>query len=267
MCPARPRPWSSCWRESGYLAIEPEANGGERSSPTDPGRRDIPIARRRSGSRRPARICCCPTRSRSSRSPRRPRDDYGLAALDLRYTKISGSGEQFEFQEGIVPLRDRARERSRRGRRRPARRSGAAGARRPATRWSIASSAATAGRATPALASSDTFFVEVAGPGQVALEGFELPPDRERYALSQQMIVLKLERLRARERTIDRATLEQEVGESGGGAARRPRQLHLPDGRARSRTKRKKRSTRTRSRKAGSRTPRGKRDRHSRFST
>ena len=62
------------------------------------------------------------------------------------------------------------------------------------------------------LASSETFFIEVAGPGQVALEGFELPPDRERYALSQQMIVLKLERLRAREQTIDRATLEQEVG-------------------------------------------------------
>ncbi len=52
----------------------------------------------------------------------------------------------------------------------------------------------------------------MAGPGQVALAGFELPPDRERYALSQQMIVLKLERLRAREKTLDRATLEQEVG-------------------------------------------------------
>ena len=62
------------------------------------------------------------------------------------------------------------------------------------------------------LASSETFFIEVAGPGQVALAGFELPPDRERYALSQQMIVLKLERLRAREKTLDRATLEQEVG-------------------------------------------------------
>ena len=62
------------------------------------------------------------------------------------------------------------------------------------------------------LASSETFFIEVAGPGQVALAGFELPPDRERYALSQQMIVLKLERLRAREQAIDRATLEQEVG-------------------------------------------------------
>ena len=62
------------------------------------------------------------------------------------------------------------------------------------------------------LASSETFFIEVAGPGQVALAGFELPPDRERYALSQQMIVLKLERLRARERALDRATLEREVG-------------------------------------------------------
>ena len=68
------------------------------------------------------------------------------------------------------------------------------------------------GQATSGSASSDTFFIEVAGPGQVALAGFELPPDRERYALSQQMIVLKLERLRAREQTIDRATLEQEVG-------------------------------------------------------
>ncbi len=61
-------------------------------------------------------------------------------------------------------------------------------------------------------ASSETFFIEVAGPGQVALAGFELPPDRERYALSQQMIVLKLERLRAREKGLDRSVLEQEVG-------------------------------------------------------
>ena len=82
------------------------------------------------------------------------------------------------------------------------------------------------------LASSETFFIEVAGPGQVALAGFELPPDRERYALSQQMIVLKLERLRAREKTLDRATLEQEVGEHRRRAARRAGELRVPDGRA-----------------------------------
>jgi hypothetical protein len=58
---------------------------------------------------------------------------------------------------------------------------------------------------------SDTFFVEIAGPGQVALPGFELPPDRERYALSQQMILLKLRRLRARESTLTREALTQEI--------------------------------------------------------
>jgi hypothetical protein len=136
-------------------------------------------------------------------------DDYGLASLELKYTRISGSGEQFEFQEGSVPLRiSRANDRA----------------------WSAESALAVArlglapgdslvyrivGRdrrpGDAGLASSDTFFIEVAGPGQVALEGFEMPPDRERYALSQQMIVLKLERLRARERSIDRATLEREV--------------------------------------------------------
>src|SRR5262249_12036937 len=31
-------------------------------------------------------------------------DDYGLRSLELRYTRVSGSGEQFEFQEGTLPL-------------------------------------------------------------------------------------------------------------------------------------------------------------------
>ena len=31
-------------------------------------------------------------------------DDFGLQSLELRYTKVSGSGEQFEFKEGTLPL-------------------------------------------------------------------------------------------------------------------------------------------------------------------
>ena len=31
-------------------------------------------------------------------------DDFGLRSLELRYTRVSGSGEQFEFQEGTLPL-------------------------------------------------------------------------------------------------------------------------------------------------------------------
>jgi hypothetical protein len=62
------------------------------------------------------------------------------------------------------------------------------------------------------VASSDTFFVEIAGPGDVALAGVEMPPDKERYALSQAMIVLKIERLQAREKGMARPALEEAAG-------------------------------------------------------
>jgi hypothetical protein len=137
-------------------------------------------------------------------------DDFGLQSLELRYTRVSGSGEQFEFDEGSLPLTI-ARETAR---------SWTARADLALSRIGLAPGDAMIYRVVgrderpgdAGLASSEAFFIEVAGPGQVALAGFELPPERERYALSQQMIVLKLERLRAREKTIDRAALEQEVG-------------------------------------------------------
>ena len=31
-------------------------------------------------------------------------DDFGLRSLALRYTKVTGSGENFEFKEGEIPL-------------------------------------------------------------------------------------------------------------------------------------------------------------------
>ena len=34
----------------------------------------------------------------------RATDDFGLRGLVLRYTKVSGSGEQFEFTDGEIPL-------------------------------------------------------------------------------------------------------------------------------------------------------------------
>ena len=137
-------------------------------------------------------------------------DDFGLQSLELRYTKVSGSGEQFEFKEGALPLTI-TRESGRAWKARTDLALSKVGlAPGDAMIYRIVGRDERPGDA--GLASSETFFIEVAGPGQVALAGFELPPDRERYALSQQMIVLKLERLRAREKTLDRATLEQEVG-------------------------------------------------------
>jgi hypothetical protein len=136
-------------------------------------------------------------------------DDYGLEQLELRYTKVSGSGEQFEFDEGVLPLtvtRDDGR--SWKG-------SAVFGLARlglaPGDSLVYRVVARDARGGDAGLASSDSFFIEIAGPGQVALEGFELPPDRERYAISQQMIVLKLERLRARERSLTRDALGEEL--------------------------------------------------------
>jgi len=195
--------------EGGYLAIEPF--GGSQVSQ----RRLIPLVV--SADRAPTIRLEAPGKDLLIPDPKRvvavgavATDDYGLAMLELRYTRISGSGEQFEFTEGVVPLNIA----------RPNERSWKGGADLAIARLGLTPGDSLVYRVVgrdrrpgdAGLASSDTFFVEVAGPGQVALEGFELPPDRERYALSQQMIVLKLERLRARERSLDRATLEQEVG-------------------------------------------------------
>ena len=53
---------------------------------------------------KPARDLLLPAADRNVPLQMTASDDLGLHALDLRYTKVSGSGEQFEFQEGTVPL-------------------------------------------------------------------------------------------------------------------------------------------------------------------
>lgn len=136
-------------------------------------------------------------------------DDLALEALELRYTKVSGTGEQFEFQEGTLAVDvERLSAQEWRGR----------------GQLSITDLHLEAGDSLvyrvvardkrpggEGLGSSDTYLVAIAGPGQVAFEGIDMPPDMERYALSQQMIVLKLERLRERERTLPSATVAEEA--------------------------------------------------------
>ena len=83
-----------------------------------------------------------------------------------------------------------------------------------------------------------------------ALEGVEMPPDTERYALSQQMIVLKIRRL-ASANAGSPPHLEEQTGAIAAEQRIGAGELHLPDGRHTSRTKKRRRSSRTRSRKAG----------------
>ncbi len=193
-------------RNSGYFAVEPV--GGEA------GRRLIPL--NVIPDRAPLVRIDAPARDLLLPDGRRPipisvsaSDDLALRTLELRYTKVSGTGEQFEFVEGSLPVTLQ----------RPSGREWRAG-----TTLALASlklgpgdsivyrAVARDGRPGDAgLAASDTYFVEIAGPGQVALEGVEMPPELERYAMSQQMIVMKLERLRAKEPTIARAALVEET--------------------------------------------------------
>jgi hypothetical protein len=194
--------------ESGYFAVEPaeQAEGtARRLLPVIVTPDRAPVIR----VEKPGRDLLLPDSRPTVPIVASAHDDLGLNSLELRYTRVSGTGEQFEFLEGTVPLQiSRGSERA----------------------WTAQAQLALStlklepgdsivyrvvGRdrrpGDAGLASSDTFFVEIAGPGQVALAGFELPPDRERYALSQQMIVLKLQRLRARESSLTRETLEQET--------------------------------------------------------
>ena len=134
-------------------------------------------------------------------------DDLALQALELRYTIVSGTGEQFSFTEGSLPAAvSRASDRSWRI---DASLSLRALKLEPGDALIYRAVAADRRPGSAGSASSDTFFVEVAGPGDVPLDGVEMPPEKERYALSQAMIVLKLERLQARERTLTKEVLTE----------------------------------------------------------
>jgi hypothetical protein len=137
-------------------------------------------------------------------------DDIGLRAFELRYTIVSGGGEQFSFKEGTLSAavtKDSARAWTT-----AASLSLAALKLEPGDALIYRAVAADARPGSSGEASSDTFFVEVAGPGDVALEGVDMPPERERYALSQAMIVLKIQRLIARQPGMPRADVEEAAG-------------------------------------------------------
>lgn len=126
-------------------------------------------------------------------------DDIALSSLKLRYTKVSGSGERFTFSEGEVPLQlSRAKDASWTG----------------DVKWNLASLAlepgdmvvyravATDKRPGSFPSESDSYIAEIRLVGSDAAAGFAVDPDEERYALSQQMIIMKTERLLAKRKSI-----------------------------------------------------------------
>jgi hypothetical protein len=120
-------------------------------------------------------------------------DDYGLRALVLRYTKVSGSGEQFEFRDGEMQLAIAAR----------GARDWTGSAARSLADLDLHDGDLLVYRAVATdtrpggggESSSDAFFVEISRLGVAAGDAFTLPEQETRYALSQQMLIVKTERL------------------------------------------------------------------------
>jgi hypothetical protein len=133
-------------------------------------------------------------------------DDIGLTRLELRFTTISGSGEQFDFKEGSAVITIE-RESAGRWRARgdlPLRSLGLEPGDTVIYRFVAFDGRGIAG-------ASDTYMVDIAAPGQPTLAGFELPPDRDPYAISQQMILLKIQRLHARRASLTPEALTEEA--------------------------------------------------------
>jgi hypothetical protein len=137
-------------------------------------------------------------------------DDLALRFFELRYTVVSGTGEQFSFTEGTLPaVLARGSDQSWRL---EATLSPSTMKLEPGDALIYRAVAADRRPGDAGVASSDTYFVEIAGPGDVALADVEMPPDKERYALSQAMIVLKIERVQAREKGMARPALVAAAG-------------------------------------------------------
>ncbi|TAK15084.1 MAG: hypothetical protein EPO35_08395 [Acidobacteria bacterium] len=123
-------------------------------------------------------------------------DDIGLTSLRLTFTKVTGSGENFTFTTGEFPVQIT---------RRPV--AGAPDA------WSAVSTLplptlrlepgdllvyralVADGRPGATPVESDAFVIQILMPGEALAEGFTIDEDHDRYAISQQMIIIKTERL------------------------------------------------------------------------
>ncbi len=152
----------------------------------------------------PGRDLTFPTPEHSVAIEVAARDAEALAALELRYTRLSGSGETFEFTEGRVPL---------------------AISRTSATSWTarvdwpLATTGMEDGDSLVYRAAvrdtrpgrdwtfSDSFTIDVGRRLEFAGAGFAIPEEDRRYAISQQMVIVKTERLIAESRGLDAETI------------------------------------------------------------
>ena len=134
-------------------------------------------------------------------------DDIGLADLRVTYTTVTGTGEDFTFHEGELPLQlTRTDGQHWNGT-----------ATLALNRLSLSPGDTVVYRAIakdvrPGAASieSDSFMVHLSAPDRAIVGGFTIDDDFNRYAISQQMVIVKTERLIAqRPRVAAAAFLDQ----------------------------------------------------------
>lgn len=123
------------------------------------------------------------------------RDDLNVASIALRYTHVTGSGETFTFEEGELPLQVTpsgvATERHA---------SGALvldGLKLQEGDTLVYRAIARDDKPGADPVSSGSFVIEIGKQGEAASSGYSLPEDRDRQGLSQQMLILKTEKLNA----------------------------------------------------------------------
>jgi hypothetical protein len=194
----------------GFLALQPHAAGGATGT-----RRLIgltvtvdraPLVR----VTKPGRDMLLPDGNRTVDVTIEGDDDLALASLRLTYTKVTGSGENFDFAGGDIPVTL--------ARTSDTKWTGTA-------RWSLAALKLEPGdmvvyrgvaadrRPGAAAVESDAFIIEIAAPGSVAAEGFAIDDQKDRYALSQRMVIVKTEKLIAKRKTMtEEAFLDEALG-------------------------------------------------------
>ena len=122
-------------------------------------------------------------------------DDLALRSLQLAYTKVAGAGESFTFTEGAAPLTL---------------------TRTSGRQWSgtgtlslttlglevgdmvVYRAVASDARPGAKPVESDAFIVEIVSVSEAMAEGFSIDDTQDKYALSQQMVIVKTERLIAK---------------------------------------------------------------------
>jgi hypothetical protein len=138
----------------------------------------------------------------------RATDDFGLRSLVLRYTKVTGSDENYEFKEGEIPLAVKA----------ASARDWTGTASRSLAELDLKDGDMLVYRAVAAdarpgdgSASSDAFFIEISKLGIAAGDAFTLPEEESKYALSQQMLIVKTERLQQRRAALSAGDLAEQA--------------------------------------------------------